>query len=95
MNPAVKIRTLVVPCRFGDEAGKARVHLRAPARGFSPVHFQVAWLWETRGGEIDPEVLAALEDGSGDQGGYSAPDRLIDSSIPSERQRSRSRASLV
>jgi hypothetical protein len=53
-------RTLIVPCRIGGEPGRFRLHLGLPARGFGAAHFQAAWLKETRGGTIEPEVLTAL-----------------------------------
>lgn len=54
------IRTLVVPCHFREEPGHFRLHVGVPADGFGAVYFQAAWLHETRGGEIDPKVLAEL-----------------------------------
>ena len=55
-----KPRTLEVPCRFGERKGRFRVHLGYPSEPFHPLHFQTAWLRETRGGEIDREVFERL-----------------------------------
>lgn len=55
-----KLRRIRVPCRFGEESGTFVLYLGEPATGFDPHHFQVAWLRETRGGAVAPEVLAAL-----------------------------------
>ena len=60
MKRESSIRALVVPCRFRGEPGRFRIHVGVPAAGFGAVHFQAAWLRETRDGEIDPKVLEEL-----------------------------------
>jgi len=52
-----KARRLDLPCTFEGEPGTFRVYLGRPAPDFHPLHYQSAWLRETRGGIIAEEVL--------------------------------------
>ncbi len=61
MKSVKPIQSLEVPCHFAGKAGQVRLHVGEPAKGLGAVHFQRQWLKETRGGELDDEILAALD----------------------------------
>lgn len=60
MNNLSRPRAIDLPCRFDDRPGTFRVYLGRPAAGLHPIHFQRAWLRESRDGEIEEKVLDHL-----------------------------------
>lgn len=57
MTPLTRPKVLDLPCLFRDQAGRFRVYMGRPAAGFHPLHFQLAWLRESRDGEVEQAVL--------------------------------------
>lgn len=60
------LRRLRVPCHLAGRPGHVHVVIGHPAPGFHPLHFQTAWLRESRGGEVPEEILEVLRQGSGE-----------------------------
>lgn len=55
------MKRLTIPCDFGGVTAPFHVYLGNPSVIVHPLHFQNAWLRESRGGTIPPAVLDSLQ----------------------------------
>jgi len=55
------MKRLTIPCDFGGVTSPFHVYLGNSSAIVHPIHFQTAWLRESRGGTVPREVLDSLQ----------------------------------